>query len=101
MAPPDGPKPNVPQTFQLHKRLSATNEKPRTGAGLELSARSRWYHARESSDSPRLNAFWRVAPSVRFNVRAMLAARVFFLAVVFNMRTSVVVHARRFDFLAI
>jgi hypothetical protein len=31
----------------------------------------------------------------------MLAARVFFLADVFNMRTSTVVHARRFDFLAI
>ena len=30
----------------------------------------------------------------------MLAARVFFLADVFNMRTSAVVHARRFDFLA-
>jgi hypothetical protein len=35
------------------------------------------------------------------NVRPMLAARVFFLAYVFNMRTSAVVHARRFDFLAI
>jgi hypothetical protein len=31
----------------------------------------------------------------------MLAARVFFLADVFNMRTSAVVHARRFDFLGI
>jgi hypothetical protein len=39
-----------------------------------------WYHARESSDKPRLNAFWRVAPSVRFNVRAMLDARVRLLA---------------------
>jgi hypothetical protein len=31
----------------------------------------------------------------------MLAARVFFLAAVFNIRTSVEVHSRRFDFLAI
>ena len=55
---------------------------------------------RESRDSPRLNAFWRVAPSVRFNVLAMLDARVFFLAAVFNARTSAVDHGRRFDFLA-
>jgi hypothetical protein len=31
----------------------------------------------------------------------MLAARVFFLAAVFKVRTSVAVHARRFDFLVI
>jgi hypothetical protein len=30
----------------------------------------------------------------------MLAARFFFFACVFNVRTSAVVHARRFDFLA-
>ena len=51
---------------------------------------------RESSESPMLNAFCRVAPSVRFKVRAMLATRVFFLASVFNVRTCSVVHARRF-----
>jgi hypothetical protein len=56
---------------------------------------------RESSDSPRLKAFCRVAPSVRFRVRAMLAARVFFLASVFNVRTSSDFHARRLEFLAI
>ena len=57
----------------------------------------------ESSDNPRLNAFCRVAPSVRFRVRAMLAARFFFFACVFSVRTSAVVQARRrFDtFLAI
>jgi hypothetical protein len=59
------------------------------------------YHARESRDSPRLNAFCRVAPSVRFKVRAMLAACVFFLAAAFKVRTSAVDHGRRFDFLAI
>jgi hypothetical protein len=59
--------------------------------------------ARESSDSPGLKAFCRVAPSVRFRVRAMFAARFFFFACVLSVRTSAVVHARRrlFDFFAI
>jgi hypothetical protein len=48
-----------------------------------------------------LNAFCRVAPSVRFKARAMLAARLFLFACAFNVRTSLFVHARRFDFLAI
>ena len=56
---------------------------------------------RESSDSPRLKAFCRVAPSVRFKLRAMLAARAFFRAIVFSERTSDEVHERRFDFLGI
>jgi hypothetical protein len=55
--------------------------------------------ARESSDKPMLNAFCRVAPSARFRVRAMLAARFFFLASVFNVRTCSGVHMRRFDLL--
>jgi hypothetical protein len=49
-----------------------------------------------------MNAFCRVAPSVRFSVLAILAASVFFRASVFNVRTSSFVQARRFDtFLAI
>jgi hypothetical protein len=57
---------------------------------------------RESSESPMLNAFCRVAPSVLRNFLAILAAAVFFFAKVFNSRTSVAVQARRFfDFLAI
>ena len=56
---------------------------------------------RESSDSPILNAFCRVAPSVRFKARAMLAALVFFFACTFNLRMSAVVHERRFNLLAI
>jgi hypothetical protein len=49
-----------------------------------------------------LNAFCRVAPSVRFNFLAILAAGVFLRAIVFSSRTSVEVHARRFfDFLGI
>jgi hypothetical protein len=57
---------------------------------------------RESSESPMLNAFWRVAPSVLFNFLAIFAAAVFFFANDFNSRISVAVQARRFfDFLAI
>jgi len=49
-----------------------------------------------------LNAFCRVAPSDRLRVFAILAARFFFFARVFNVRTCAVVQARRFDtFLAI
>ena len=49
-----------------------------------------------------LNAFCRVAPSLRFSVLAILAARVFFFASVFNVRTCAGVHSWRFDtFLAI
>jgi hypothetical protein len=57
--------------------------------------------ARESSDSPRLNAFCRVAPSVRFKTLAIVPAGVFFRAADFNSRTSTDVHEQRFDFLAI
>jgi hypothetical protein len=61
-----------------------------------------WNQERESSESPMLNAFCRVAPSVRFNFLAIFAAAVFFFANAFNSRTSVAVQPRRFfDFLAI
>lgn len=43
-----------------------------------------------------LNAFCRVAPSVRFNFLAILEAGVFRFAMVFRSRTSLEVHARRF-----
>jgi hypothetical protein len=42
-----------------------------------------------------------VAPSVRFNLLAMLDAWVFLRANVFSVRTSDDVHERRFEFLAI
>jgi len=44
-----------------------------------------------------LNAFCRVAPTVRFSVLAILAADVFFFASVFSSRTCTDVQARRFD----
>jgi hypothetical protein len=55
------------------------------------------FQVRVSNDTPRLNALYRVAPTVRFNVLAILAAWVFFRASVFNVRTSSFVHARRLD----
>src|SRR5271165_5641614 len=54
---------------------------------------------RESNDTPRLKAFCRVAPSVLLSVRAIFLAGVFSRARVFNSRTSVLVHSRRFEFL--
>ena len=52
---------------------------------------------RESSDNPILNAFCRVAPSVRFKVLAILSAGVFFRASDFNSRTWTAVQATLFD----
>jgi hypothetical protein len=87
----------------LRPKHASINEKPRRLAGLELAgvARACRNQERESSDSPILKAFCRVAPSVRFRVRAMLAAPVFLRAIVFNVRTSDDVHDRRFEFLGI
>jgi len=51
---------------------------------------------RESSDSPMLKAFWRVAPSERFSFLAIFAAGVFPRAIVFSSRTSAGVQDRRF-----
>jgi hypothetical protein len=47
-----------------------------------------------------LNAFWRVAPSVRFRLFAILLAGIFFFAMDFNMRTLSAVQATRLRFLA-
>src|SRR6478672_8260773 len=87
----------------LRPKYASINEKPRRVAGLELAGVCLGLpdYERESSDNPRLNAFCRVAPSVRFRVRAILTARVFLRASVFSVRTSDVVHERRFELLAI
>ena len=55
-------------------------------------------HPRESSDNPRLNAFCRVAPSLRLRLRAIFPAGVLLRAADFNSRTSVLVQRRRFEF---
>jgi hypothetical protein len=54
---------------------------------------------RESSDSPMLKAFCRVAPSVLLSFFAICEALVFLRAIVFRSRSSPEVHARRFFFL--
>ena len=51
---------------------------------------------RVSSERPRLKAFCRVAPSVLYKVRAMLAARVLLPASRFNVRMSLADHDRLF-----
>jgi len=52
--------------------------------------------ARVSSDKPRLKAFCRVAFSVLFKARAILAADVFLRARAFNLRICSARHARLF-----
>src|SRR6516162_11873675 len=54
---------------------------------------------RESSESPMLKAFWRVAPSVLLSFFAICDALVFLRAIVFSSRSSLEVHARRLLFL--
>ena len=56
-----------------------------------------FYQPRELSDKPRLNAFCRVAPSVRFRVRAILAAGVFRCASDFSSQTCAGVQACLLD----
>jgi hypothetical protein len=56
-------------------------------------------HPRESSDNPRLNAFCRVAPSLRLRLLAIFLAGVLLRAADFSSRTSALVQARLFEFL--
>jgi len=63
-------------------------------AGLVGNVATRY--ARESSDSPMLNAFWRVAPKVRFRVLAIFEAGTFFLASDLRSRTCTDVQGRLF-----
>ena len=56
-------------------------------------------HPRESSDNPRLNAFCRVAPSLRLRLLAIFFV-VFCDALLTSIQeTSALVQARRFEFL--
>jgi len=52
------------------------------------------FAARVSSDNPRLKAFWRVAPSVLFKVRAIVPACVLLSASFFKVWTSFAVQVR-------
>jgi hypothetical protein len=56
-------------------------------------------HPRESSDNPRLNAFCRVAPSLRLRLLAIFPAGVLLRAADFNSRMSALVQGRRLEFL--
>jgi hypothetical protein len=55
------------------------------------------FYQRESSDNPMANAFCRVAPSVRFIVRAIFPAGTFFLASALSSRIWTDVHATLLD----
>jgi hypothetical protein len=66
-----------------------------TGRGRRAVA-----YAREFSETPKASAFWRVAPTVRFSALAIFGAGVLLRAIVFNSFTSLLVHSRRFAFLA-
>ena len=96
------------------KRFTGLTERPNANAprtdegGGGLSSQvpvkysEAWAHQpRELSDNPILNAFCRVAPSVLFNLLAILAAGVFLCASVFSSRTCSDVQARLLAFLAI
>ena len=61
---------------------------------VHIGLNSLIFAARVSSDNPRLKAFCRVAPSVLFKVPAIVAARVFFFASFFKVRTSFDVQVR-------
>src|SRR6202035_4838695 len=52
---------------------------------------------RESSETPKLNAFCRVAPRLRFSVLAIFGAGVFDFAIAFSSLISWLVHSRRLD----
>src|SRR5262249_14286549 len=104
-------------SFRIPLRIDGLRDPPcvrakraQAGRGLRMQAGPadhssqmlRKNQERESSDSPMLNAFWRVAPSVIFNFLAIFDAAVFFLACDFNSLIAVAVQSRRFfDFLAI
>jgi hypothetical protein len=57
-------------------------------------------YARESKDTPSVNAFCDVAPGVRLSAFAIFATGIFWRARVFSSRTSSLVHSRRFAVLA-
>jgi len=69
---------------------------PAYGGALKHNSVKR-VQTRESSDKPMLNAFCRVAPSVRLSVLAIVPAGFLLFARDFSVRVSSVVQARRFD----
>lgn len=85
---------------QANRRATAIRP-PKLRAGAVPRLQSRCVaenQERESSESPMLKAFWRVAPSVLFSFLAICDAEVFLRAIDFKSRTSLEVHERRFFF---
>ena len=75
------------------------NEKPRAWRGWGRGPEGDY--ARESSDNPILNAFCRVAPSVRCSDFAIFPAGVLRLAIVLRVRTCAELQAILLRFLGI
>jgi hypothetical protein len=71
-----------------------------SGSGGAASAGALARYAREFSETPKARAFWRVAPTVLLSALAIFGAGVLLRAIVFNSFTSLLVHSRRFAFLA-
>jgi hypothetical protein len=83
-------------TAEQHPRPRELSHKKRPRQERDL--RDAVFRAqRESSETPILKAFCRVAPTLRFSDLAIFAAGVFDLAIVFSSRISSLVHSRRFD----
>jgi len=83
-----------PVYMALSFRIPQSNSK-RGHFLLHTDLNSLIFAARVSSDNPRLKAFCRVAPSVLFKVRAIVATRVLLFASFFRARTSFAVQVRR------
>jgi hypothetical protein len=67
------------------------------GIPSSIALALRIVYTRASSETPKLNAFCRVAPSVRLSFRAILRAGVRLRANAFNVLTSDRVQDRLFD----
>jgi hypothetical protein len=83
------------QSSAMIARGKQKNNRSRTGRGDGLSP-GRSYE-RESKETPKLNAFCLVAPSVLLSERAIFRAGVFCRALAFSSRMSSLVHWRRLD----
>ncbi len=79
------------------RRVAKNTRRVGRSYGLPPEAPAAGFQARESSDNPRLNAFCRVAPSVRLRDLAIFLAGVFFRASDLSSRTCTDVHSRLFD----
>jgi hypothetical protein len=98
-----GPRALIASAYSADFRTTAVAD-GRVLPGRRLTASMKFRCAlknqeRESSESPMLKAFWRVAPSVLLSFFAIWDALVFLRAIVFSSRSSPEVHARRFFFL--